>query len=131
MIRSLDTIAGVLSSKQPAGQTRDRIYQVVRTVPVGQVATYGQIATIVECTPRQVGYALAALEPGSNTPWQRIINREGRISIRSDGQPDAEQRSRLQREGVVFDIRGAIDLAVYGWSGPSWDWLLERGLHSL
>jgi methylated-DNA-protein-cysteine methyltransferase-like protein len=104
-------------------RSRERIYQVVAVVPRGQVATYGQIANIVGCSPREVGYAMAALPPASTIPWQRIINRHGRISVRSDGQPDAEQRRQLRKEGIIFDIRGVIDLSFYCWHGPSCEWL--------
>ncbi len=48
---------------------REKIYQVVAVVPRGQVATYGQIANIVGCSPREVGYAMAALPPASTVPW--------------------------------------------------------------
>ena len=102
---------------------REKIYRVVAVVPRGQVATYGQIADIVDCSPREVGYAMAALPPASTVPWQRVINRQGRISVRSDGQPDAEQRRQLRKEGIIFDTRGVIDLAAYGWRGPLWEWL--------
>ena len=46
-------------------RTREKIYQVVAVVPRGQVATYGQIANIVGCSPREVGYAMAALPSAS------------------------------------------------------------------
>ena len=110
---------------------REKIYRVVAVVPHGQVATYGQIADIVDCSPREVGYAMAALPPASTVPWQRVINRHGRISVRSDGQPDAEQRRQLRKEGIIFDTRGVIDLAAYGWRGPSWEWLARYGFDPL
>ena len=110
---------------------RENIYRVVAVVPRGKVATYGQIADIVDCSPREVGYAMAALPPASALPWQRIINRTGRISARSDGQPDAEQRRQLRQEGIIFDTRGVIDLSVYGWCGPSWEWLTKFGFDPL
>ena len=102
---------------------REKIYHVVAVVPRGQVATYGQIADIVACSPREIGYAMAALPPTSTVPWQRIINRHGRISPRNDGQPDAEQRRQLRKEGIIFDTRGVIDLSFYCWHGPSCEWL--------
>ena len=102
---------------------REKIYQVVAVVPRGQVAPYGQVANIVGCAPREVGYAMAAVPPASTVPWQRVINRHGRISARSDGQPDAEQCRQLREEGIIFDTRGVIELSVYGWRGPSWEWL--------
>ena len=59
----------------------DRVLEVVRQIPRGQVATYGQIAMIVgNCTPRMVGYCMASLDPDSDVPWQRVINAQGRIS---------------------------------------------------
>ncbi len=58
----------------------EKIYQVVRKIPLGKVATYGQIAKIVDrCTPRMVGYAMAASK-GADVPWQRVINYKGEIS---------------------------------------------------
>ena len=112
-------------------RNREKIYQVVAVVPRGQVATYGQIANIVGCSPREVGYAMAALPPVSTVPWQRIINRHGRISVRSDGQPDAKQRRQLRKEGIFFDTRGTINLSTYGWRGPSWEWLTRSGFNPL
>lgn len=93
-----------------------RIYAVVRRVPKGRVATYGQIARIAGLPghARQVGYALAALSSATALPWQRIVNASGAISLRiSTG--GTTQRILLEREGIVFDARGRIDLVRYGW----------------
>ena len=104
------------------------IYEVVKTIPAGVVATYGQVAAIVGCGPRLVGYALASLPAGMDVPWQRVINSQGKISIRSDGAADPRQRQALIREGIVFSLKGTVDLKRFGWDGPDWDWLYERGL---
>jgi|TARA_Y100000780_G_scaffold142079_1_gene128335 methylated-DNA-protein-cysteine methyltransferase-like protein len=104
------------------------IYEVVKTIPVGVVATYGQVAAIVGCGPRLVGYALASLPAGMDVPWQRVINSQGKISTRSDGAADPRQRQALIREGIVFSLKGTVDLKRFGWDGPDWDWLYERGL---
>lgn len=105
----------------PPGRRRspyEKIWAAVRRVPRGRVATYGQIARLAGLAgrARQVGYALHALPPGSRVPWQRVVNARGEVSLRSE--PDAErlQRALLEAEGVVFDRRGRIDLARYGWS---------------
>ena len=82
------------------------IYEVVKTIPAGVVATYGQVAAIVGCGPRLVGYALASLPAGMDVPWQRVINSQGKISIRSDGGADPRQRQALIREGIVFSLKG-------------------------
>jgi methylated-DNA-protein-cysteine methyltransferase related protein len=96
----------------------DRIYAVVGRIPRGRVATYGQIAALAG-TPgqaRQVGYALAALPAGRRIPWQRVVNAQGRISLRGDGSGhDLLQRVMLRREGVRFGKTGAIALAVFQW----------------
>ena len=104
------------------------IYEVVKTIPAGVVGTYGQVAAIVGCGPRLVGYALASLPAGMDVPWQRVINSQGKISTRSDGAADPRQRQALIREGIVFSLKGTVDLKRFGWDGPDWDWLYERGL---
>ena len=62
-----------------------RIYEVVRHIPHGQVATYGQVALVVgpQVTAQQVGEAMAALRddhPEPPVPWQRVINAQGKVS---------------------------------------------------
>ena len=104
------------------------IYEVVKTIPAGVVATYGQVAAIVGCGPRLVGYALASLPTGMDVPWQRVINSQGKISARSYGAADPRQRQALIREGIVFSRNGTVDLTRFGWDGPDWDWLYEKGL---
>ena len=125
------SFTGPLGPSRGRRRIREKIYHVVAVVPRGQVATYGQIADIVACSPREIGYAMAALPPTSTVPWQRIINRHGRISARSDGQPDPEQRRKLREEGINFDTRDVIDFSVYGWHGPSWEWLAKHGFDPL
>ncbi|HJP10522.1 MAG TPA: MGMT family protein [Arenicellales bacterium] len=115
---------------RPSG-LHETIYRVVRTIPSGVVATYGQVATVVGCGPRLVGYAMASLPAGSDIPWQRVINSQGRISVRSDGMPDSCQRRLLVGEGVVFDARGKVDLNQFGWDGPDWALVHEAGLNPL
>ena len=97
----------------------ERIYAIVRQIPPGKVATYGQIANIVGgCSARMVGYAMAALKSGTHdeVPWQRVINRQGKISIH-DPFGKYRQRQLLEEEGVVFDRRDQIDFREYGWLG--------------
>jgi methylated-DNA-protein-cysteine methyltransferase-like protein len=105
-----------------------RILAIVRLIPPGKVATYGQIAWIEgHCTPRMVGYALAGLPSSSNVPWQRVINSEGRISPRADGSGTIEQRRRLEAEGIVFDEEDRVDFGDFGWAGPDPAWLEDHG----
>ena len=83
----------------------ERVYDLVQQIPVGRVATYGQVAALLG-TPRgarAVGWALRAL-PASRArtvPWHRVVGAGGRISLRGGSGP-VEQRRRLRREGVRF-----------------------------
>lgn len=102
----------------------DLIYDIVRQVPRGRVATYGQIARIAgRCSAQMVGFALAALasfrdrETNADVPWQRIINAKGMISPHGFGMGSQVQRQLLEDEGIVFNEQGIIDLAVFGWNG--------------
>jgi methylated-DNA-protein-cysteine methyltransferase-like protein len=99
-----------------ASSTYDRIYAVVRRVPRGRVATYGQIARLVGLPghARQVGYALHALRASTTVPWQRVVNAAGEISLRRSGGA-LSQRLLLEREGVAFDARGRISLSRFAW----------------
>ena len=100
-----------------ASDSYARIYAVVRKVPRGRVATYGQVAALAGLPghARQVGYALHALNDG-RVPWHRVVNAQGRISGRAD-EPGGSvlQRIRLEQEGVEFDARGRIALDRFGW----------------
>ncbi|HWK88389.1 MAG TPA: MGMT family protein [Longimicrobium sp.] len=94
-----------------------RIYAVVRKVPRGRVATYGQVAERAGLPghARQVGYALHALAD-DRVPWHRVVNAQGCISARKY-EPGGSllQRIRLEEEGVEFDARGRIPLKKFGW----------------
>lgn len=103
------------------GTTYDRIYEIVSQIPLGQVATYGQIAELAGLTgkARLVGYALFRVPVPSDIPWHRVINAQGEISyslMREGG--DYLQRSRLEDEGIIFTPRGRIDLNTYRWRAP-------------
>jgi len=96
----------------------ERIYDAVRKIPRGKVATYGQIAKSVDrCTPRMVGYAMAALHGRTDVPWQRVINSKGEISTRSGGDGALRQRKLLGKEGIRFDQRGRVNLRKVRWAG--------------
>ena len=101
----------------------EQVWNLVRQIPRGKVAAYGQIALMLPPPngvdfesykafgPRWVGGAMAACP--DDVPWQRVINSQGRISPR----PGAEkQRQLLEGEGVVF-VKDRVDLKKYGWEG--------------
>lgn len=101
----------------PDASAYQRIYAVVRRIPRGRVATYGQVAALAgrPGQARQVGYALHALRPGDRVPWHRVINARGELSPRSAPGWDRVQRRRLEAEGVDFDGRGRVALDDFGW----------------
>ena len=107
-----------------AGIDRERIWSVVRRIPPGRVATYGQVAREAGLGrgARQVGRALAALNDRDDVPWHRVINARGCISLPPGSAGRAEQRARLAAEGIEV-VSGKISLARYGWQ-PSLDELL-------
>jgi len=95
----------------------ERIWSMVRRIPRGKVATYGQIAELagMEGHARQIGYAMHALPPKSNVPWHRVINSRGEVSPRTSGDSHELQRMLLEAEGVVFDLKGRCELKKYLW----------------
>lgn len=101
----------------------DVIYGVIRQIPEGKVATYGQISRIVgRCSAQMIGFALAALgrqSTASDVPWQRVVNSKGHISPHGYGFGTNMQRVLLEEEGIVFNLEGEIDFAKFGWDGIS------------
>jgi methylated-DNA-protein-cysteine methyltransferase-like protein len=97
-----------------------RIYEVVKCIPRGRVATYGQVAELAGLGghARQVGYALHVLKDDS-VPWHRVVNAQGRISIRHEPGCDRWQRQLLEDEGIVFDENGRIALERFCWTPGS------------
>jgi len=105
--------------KEQVKSRYDQVYELVCLIPPGRVATYGQIAAYVDrCTPRMVGYAMAATPPGRDIPWHRVINSQGRVSVRANGDRDIMQQLLLEAEGVFFNKNGKVDLNAVGWKGP-------------
>jgi len=97
-----------------------RILALVDSIPRGRVATYGQIAREAGLPgrARQVGAVLRDLPQGSRLPWHRVLNAQGAISARP-GPGYRAQRRLLRAEGVRFDQRGRVDLALFSWR-PEW-----------
>jgi len=100
---------------KPVASSYQAIYSVVRRIPRGRVASYGQVAAEAGLTnaARQVGYALHALPDGSAVPWHRVVNAQGAISLRDHHA--LTQRMLLAREGVRFNARERVELARFGW----------------
>src|SRR5262249_35312639 len=98
--------------------TWERVYEAVRRIPRGRVATYGQVSALAGFprAPRLAGYALYALPEGTPLPWHRVVGAGGRLSLgRLSPAGALTQRMRLEREGVEFDPRGRVRIADHGW----------------
>ena len=94
-----------------------KIYEVVKSIPKGKVATYGQIAELAGF-PRQarmVGYALNSTPEDLDIPWHRVINSQGKISLGDGSGWGGYQRSLLENEGVEFTPSGKILLSKFRW----------------
>jgi methylated-DNA-protein-cysteine methyltransferase-like protein len=100
-----------------ATDTYGRIYAVVRRVPRGRVATYGQIAALARLPrhARLVGYALNVLPAGSDLPWHRVVNAKGQVSPRANALGHEELQAQLLRREGVRMVRGAIPLERFQW----------------
>ena len=104
----------------------EQVWTLVRQIPSGKVASYGQIALMIPppvgvefdaykaFSPRWVGGAMAACP--DDVPWQRVINSQRKISERAGAE---KQRQLLEQEGVEFDAKDRVDFKKYGWKGPN------------
>jgi methylated-DNA-protein-cysteine methyltransferase related protein len=96
----------------------EEIYAIVRRIPYGRVSTYGRVAVLAGRPnhARLVGYALHALRTngGPEVPWWRVINSQGFISNAYEA---AQQRARLEAEGVVVSESDKVNLRMYLWEG--------------
>ena len=95
--------------------TFEKIYKVVKSIPKGKVATYGQVAMLAGNPrwARVVGYALHVNPDPSTIPCHRVVNREGRVAPGFAFGGEGVQRQLLESEGVVFESNGRIDLKIF------------------
>jgi len=92
---------------------QDAILRVVRTVPVGKVVSYGQVAAYVGMprAARQVGWAMRSMEGTPDFPWWRVLNNAGRITIKGNQFNTAQlQKELLEAEGI--EINQAFELNI-------------------
>ncbi|HAL56574.1 MAG TPA: methyltransferase [Bacteroidetes bacterium] len=103
-------------TKRDGPSKYELIWETVRQVPRGTVATYGEVAeqSGFPGQPRLVGYALHHLPRGTDVPWHRVINAQGKISLPREDGTYVIQKQLLQGEGIVF-ARERIDLNRFGW----------------
>lgn len=96
----------------------DHIYSVVKRIPRGRVATYGQVAKLagIGGRARLVGYALRIHSGRQRIPWHRVVNAKGEISRRWEMGAVDLQRILLEKEGVVFDQDERLSLVRFRWN---------------
>jgi methylated-DNA-protein-cysteine methyltransferase related protein len=106
----------ISEKREQVDQYRERVYKIVRRIPRGRVMTYGQLAYVLGegYTPRTVGFVMHGADE-RKTPWQRVINSQGRCSTGRIVLPPDKQQRMLEREGVKFDAGGCCDLETYLW----------------
>ena len=94
----------------------DRVVALIKSIPAGKVATYGQIADYAgnPRAAREVAYILHSSSDKEDLPWQRVINSKGQISLRP-GHGYELQKRLLEDEGVVFGDDGRVDFALFLW----------------
>lgn len=94
----------------------EKIYAVIRQIPKGQVASYGQIAELAgnRRWARVVGYALHVVPQGSTLPCHRVVTKEGKLSDAFGSGPDNRQAQLLRQEGVEC-VDGYVDMKKYQW----------------
>ena len=94
-----------------------KVLALVKKIPKGKVATYGQIARLAgkAHAARGVGWILNACAESHNLPWQRVINSQGKISFPPKTKEHVEQKRLLASEGIQFHDRTSLDLGIYQW----------------
>lgn len=99
--------------------TFEKIYEVVKTIPKGKVATYGQVALLAGNPrwARVVGYALHKNPQPLIIPCHRVVTRNGEVATSFAFGGGETQRELLENEGIAFEKDGTIDLKKYGWFG--------------
>lgn len=91
------------------------VIKLIQSIPLGQVATYGQIAKEAgnSRAARQVSWILHSMSQKYQLPWHRVINSKGEISLTA-----SEQQELLEMEGIIFTLQGKVSLEEYQWKFP-------------
>lgn len=107
-----------MTTPKKINPTYQRIYDMVRRIPKGKVATYGQIARLSKLPgqARLVGYALHNVPEDLEIPWHRVINSKGTISLLPDPESRTIQHHLLLSEGISIDLEGRISLDRFQWN---------------
>ncbi len=102
-----------------ASEFYQEIYKIIKQIPKGKVATYGQVAAMAgkPHAARAVGWALNR-QSVPDMPWHRVISAQGKSSLPEESKRKLQQ-AMLEAEGVVFSAKGYLDLGVFQWNGSA------------
>jgi methylated-DNA-protein-cysteine methyltransferase-like protein len=102
---------------EPEDSFFETVKEIIKSIPAGKVATYGQIARYAGNPQgaRQVAWVLHSYSRKENLPWHRVINSKGGISL-PHGSGYEMQKALLEKEGVIFGNHDVIDLKKYQWN---------------
>ncbi|MCW8877550.1 MAG: MGMT family protein [Kangiellaceae bacterium] len=94
----------------------EKFYEIIRTIPTGKVASYGQIAQIADHSrdARLVGQALSQSE-GKGIPWHRVVSASGKIAMPTRQDLRERQQDLLLEEGVEFIADYQVDMRRFDW----------------
>lgn len=104
-------------NQKPIERTfQEKVIRLIRNIPYGTVASYGQIALYAGNPQgaRQVSYILHALSGKEKLPWHRVVNSKGGISLKPRHGYEL-QKQLLEAEGIVFEENDRVDLKRFGW----------------
>ena len=95
---------------------KQRVYAYLKTIPRGKVTTYGRIAAYLgnKRFARTVGNILHDNPDPAQYPCHRVVNGKGGVAENYAFGGAAAQRERLEKEGIVFEENGTVDLKKYG-----------------
>lgn len=95
----------------------DRVYEIVRQIPEGKVASYGQVALLAGSrrASRAVGYALHRNPYYGKVPCHRVVFKDGRLATGFVFGGQGVQRQLLEAEGVEFTEYGSVDMSKCCW----------------
>ncbi|RPJ02838.1 MAG: methyltransferase [Chloroflexi bacterium] len=94
----------------------ERVYALVRHIPPGKVLSYGRVGQLLGMPhgAREVGWAMGVLRDDT-VPWHRVVNAQGRVSIKGKPEAAALQRARLEAEGITLDKYDRLDMEQHLW----------------
>ena len=94
---------------------KDKVIKVVKSVPKGKVVSYGQVALYVGIprAARQVGWTLNRMKGAEDAPWWRVVNNQGRISIKGSKYTAADQMDLLRKESIEISDDLTFDIEKY------------------